>query len=219
MLNIYQTEDGAALEICDLNCSSTRKLLEVTGGDINGFIISDNGKKVVVKISSQTNDNSSITPGIYLIDVDSATKKTVSEIASSQIFDVSVDGKLVLYSRTNSSTGFNDLVLFNSEKNEARTLRENHDGFKYIFDRNDSNLIYFATKKDDKFEIDQLNVNKNEISKIIQIASDEELINLKIRSNYFFYTTTRGLFISSISTPKSFKFVTDKLNDFVGDSL
>lgn len=125
-----------------------------------------------------------------------------------ELYDLTLDGEYLVYSRLNDSTGFNDLYVYESSTKSNRLIMQNHNGNLYQFDPDNNDLIYFYSKRDGRENIYKYNYSSNTTDRVTFLDLDEEFNNLYINDRYIFYVLEdKGIYLLDKYIPKNYKLV------------
>ncbi|MCA9381578.1 carboxypeptidase regulatory-like domain-containing protein [Candidatus Dojkabacteria bacterium] len=120
---------------------------------------------------------------------------------------ISESGKRVVFSANRSSNNFTDLLLFDRDTNEIRTLIVDEQGGDYQFYAGSDDLILYWDTIQDQTDVFMYNIENNKTSQLTKLSALDKIEKIYQQGHYLFYITNRGLYIMDIQNPKSNKLV------------
>lgn len=188
------------ISISDFNGENSVDL-KITKNAVASVLLSDDGKylfyrETVEKVST-----------IYRIDISSKEEKKIAEGANVLLIDATSNGDQLIYTNTNQETTFVDLLMFNFQTQEVRTLDDNFVGKSYQFVNGvNDEYLYFMEKAS------QTNLYKNVISEnkevtLTDLKQRDAIQSIFQQSGYTYYVTKDSLYIIDINKPLSYKVV------------
>jgi len=202
-------DDASKIQVMDISGNNRQTIQSGTGYTFNNVSIADNAKALVYY---QTGKN----PGLYRYTLDNQQSTLISNSNNIVVFDISEDGKKVLFGRQNSSTGLNDLVLYNTDSNSTQVVKENFDGQQYRFVKGNNNQIVYFAHREDRDNVFLITIDQNKDDRITGLTPDYQIKAVYQQSGYVFYLTNRGLLVLDLTSPKNFKLVSTKATTYTG---
>ena len=196
------------IELRDIDGNNT---LEVTNGlnlNLTNLMVSNQKDRVFYtlrKSSTKIDD-------LYFWEKDSAENEKLLTEEEINIYDVSSQGEIILLTRKNTSTGFEDLVSFDVASRSTKILLQNHDGNNYKFDQDSKEIFYFYAKRDGRNNLFKYDLLSNKTERVTFLDIDEKFIDYYIVDRYIFYTLDDKLYVLDKNAPVSYKLVAEDLN-------
>lgn len=188
------------ISISDFNGENSVDV-KITKNAVASVLLSDDGKYLFYR---ETVDKVST---IYRIDISSKEEKKIAEGANVLLIDATSNGDQLIYTNTNQETTFVDLLMFNFQTQEVRTLDDNFVGKSYQFVNGvNDEYLYFMEKAS------QTNLYKNIISEnkevtLTDLKQRDAIQSIFQQSGYTYYVTKDSLYIIDINKPLSYKVV------------
>jgi hypothetical protein len=170
------------------------------------ILISDDGRFVFYAEGDEEN------PTLYRFDVEKRESQKIVQGDELKVFDISGDGKLILYSRKNSTTNFTDLFLYNIDNNENRVIDENLDGEQYQFYKNSNTQFIYFSERAGRSNIYKYDLTQNKDERITNLSAGDQIENLFELGDFVVYHTQKGFYIIDLNIPKNYKQIV--LGDF-----
>ncbi|MCA9386968.1 carboxypeptidase regulatory-like domain-containing protein [Candidatus Dojkabacteria bacterium] len=190
------------VEIRDFVGNITKPVETTVGIDyINVKLSSDS--KYLATLTQSSDDSTSLN----FINLDLNKKNVISSADNLELYEISESGKRVLFSANRSSQNFTDLLIYDRDTNEIRTLLVDERGSDYQFYMGSDDLIIYWDTIQGQTDVFMFNIENNKNTKLTNLSALDSIKKIYQQSDYLFYITNRGLYIMDINNPKSNKLV------------
>lgn len=181
--------------------------------------ISDNGNFVALRENETTISDAKLDSKLVRVDVQTGEAREITTKKNMNFHDISEDGNRLIFTALNEQTTFVDLLLYDAQTQETRTIKENHDGMNYQFINPDNGKIIFSAKREGRNNIYLYDIALNTTERITNLAPDDEIRVIYQQERFTFYRTQKGLYVIDPLKPQSFVFVTDKITNYLGTNF
>lgn len=202
------SQTARVLEVMSLEGLNRVTIHQIEKGAFDDVSISDDGKVIYFHVQ----DTQANTKGLYRAVIGQSPAK-VLEKDNVQIYSVSGDGNLVLYSARNAASGLQDLFLYNVATGQDTTIKQAFTGKQYQFVRNANDFVVYSDMKDGASNVFQLALPTNTETKLTNFTGSAEGIEAVYQQmGFLVYQTNKGIYLMDVAKPKVGKLVT---TDFV----
>ncbi len=211
IINIITTRSNSTTEVKvemrDIDGNNPIQIFSGKNLNITNLLLSSTNSSVVYtlrKADSRIDD-------IYIWDKATQTSKLLISEEEVNFYDVSPNAEFILFTRKNSSTGFEDLVSLEVQSLSIKTLIQEHDGSFYKFDQDSSDLFYFVATRDGRNNLFKYDLKSNTTNRVTFISPEDEITDFYIVDRYIFYTIEDSLYVLDKNIPVNNKLVTTKI--------
>lgn len=188
------------ISISDFNGENSVDL-KITKNAVASVLLSDDGKylfyrETVEKVST-----------IYRIDISSKEEKKIAEGANVLLIDATSNGDQLIYTNTNPETTFVDLLMFNFQTQEVRTLDDNFVGKSYQFVNGVNDEYLYFMEKASQTNLYMNVISENKEVTLTDLKQRDAIQSIFQQSGYTYYVTKDSLYIIDINKPLSYKVV------------
>jgi outer membrane protein assembly factor BamB len=191
------------IELMNLAGENRRTVRQVQNYNLLNLKLNSAGS-YLISIDENLSDKSKV---LNLLNLSNLQNTVISNKPNLELFDISDNGKRVLYSAKDDKLDFNNLYVYDTETSETRTLTVNLQGNDYQFlEGSDSSIIYWE-EDNSRFNIYLFSIDQSTNNQIARLSGNDEITNLYQQSNMAFYTTESALYVLDPLKPFSYKLV------------
>jgi len=211
IINILTTRNGSVndvkMEIRDIDGSNPIQIVSGKNLNFTNLLVSSTNSSVVYttrKADSRIDD-------VYIWEKDKQTNDFLISEEEINFYDVSPNAEIILFTRKNSSTQFEDLVSLDVKSLSIKTLIQEHDGSFYKFDQDSADIFYFVATRDGRNNLYKYDLKTNTTNRVTFIDPEDEISDFYIVDRYLFYIIEDRLYVLDKNTPVNNKLVVKEI--------